>query len=63
MEDCGTGDWRAAMPCLCSAQAQRGHTAQLLVVNNSEEAGSLAAIPSQPPLWHENFFVRKQRSL
>lgn len=34
----------------CFTQAQHWHAAQLLVVNNSEEAGSLAAIPSQSPL-------------
>lgn len=40
------------MPCLCFTQAQCQHTARLLVVNNSEEAGSLAVIPRRPPLWY-----------
>lgn len=37
------------MPCLCFTQAQCQHTVRLLVFNNSDEAGSLAEIPSQPP--------------
>lgn len=41
------------MPCLCFTQAQCRHTVQLPVVNNSEEAGSPAVIPSQPSLQYK----------
>lgn len=50
-EDFCTAGWRGAVLCLCFTQAQRRHAVRLLVFHNSDEAGSLAEIPSQPPLW------------